>query len=34
MYDNVTKADVSEIFNAHLLSGKLVERLLVPSDVW
>jgi (2Fe-2S) ferredoxin len=34
MYGNVTKADVSEIFDAHLLGGKPVERLLVPSDVW
>jgi (2Fe-2S) ferredoxin len=34
MYGNVTKADVSEIFEQHLLDGKPVERLIVPADIW
>jgi (2Fe-2S) ferredoxin len=34
MYSNVTKADVGEIFDEHLLGGKPVERLKTPSDIW
>ncbi len=34
MYGNVTKADVSEIFDEHLLGGKVVERLKTPADIW
>jgi len=34
MYGNVTKGDVGEIFDQHLLSGKLVERLLVSAGIW
>ena len=34
MYCNVSKADVSEIFDEHLLGGKVVERLQAPADKW
>jgi (2Fe-2S) ferredoxin len=34
MYSNVTKEDVSEIFDEHLLGGKVVERLKTPADKW
>ncbi len=34
MYNNVTPADVGEIFDQHLLGGKVVERLKAPSDIW
>ncbi len=34
MYGNVTKADVAGIFDEHLLGGKVVERLVVPSEIW
>ena len=34
MYGNVSKADVSEIFDQHLLGGKPVERLFAPADIW
>ena len=34
MYGNVSQADVSEIFEEHLIGGKPVERLLVPEEVW
>ncbi len=34
MYCNVTKEDVSAIFDEHLLGGKVVERLVAPADVW
>jgi len=34
MYGNLTKADVSEIFDAHLLGGSPVERLIVPASIW
>ncbi len=34
MYGNVTVADVSVIFDEHLLGGKPVERLIVPSEIW
>jgi (2Fe-2S) ferredoxin len=34
MYSNVTKADVNEIFDAHLVGGVPVERLKAPADIW
>jgi (2Fe-2S) ferredoxin len=34
MYNNVTKADVNEIFESHLLDGNVVERLKAPADIW
>ena len=34
MYSNVTKADVNEIFDGHLLGGVPVERLKAPADIW
>jgi (2Fe-2S) ferredoxin len=34
MYGNVTVADVSVIFEEHLLGGRPVERLIVPADIW
>lgn len=34
MYGNVTPADVTEIFEAHLLGGNPVERLIVPKAIW
>jgi (2Fe-2S) ferredoxin len=34
LYSNVTKADVAEIFDQHLLGGKVVERLKAPVDIW
>jgi (2Fe-2S) ferredoxin len=34
LYGNVTKADVSAIFDEHLLGGAPVERLIAPSEVW
>jgi len=34
MYGNVTVADVSEIFEEHLLGGRPVERLIVPASLW
>jgi (2Fe-2S) ferredoxin len=34
MYNNVTKADVAEIFDQHLLGGNPVERLKAPADIW
>ena len=34
MYSNVNRADVSEIFDEHLLGGKVVERLKTPADIW
>ncbi len=34
MYGKVTAADVSEIFERHLLGGEVVERLLMPPDIW
>jgi len=34
MYGNVTKADVSAIFDEHLLGDKPVERLVVSPDIW
>ncbi len=34
MYSNVSKADVNQIFDEHLLGGKPVERLMAPADIW
>jgi len=34
MYGNVTKDDVATIFDEHLLGGNVIERLVVPADVW
>jgi len=34
LYGNVTKADVAEIFDEHLLGDKPVERLKAPAEVW
>lgn len=34
MYGGVKPGDVREIIDEHLLGGKPVERLKVPSEVW
>jgi (2Fe-2S) ferredoxin len=34
MYGKVTKADVTEIYEKHLLHDEIVERLKVPEFVW
>jgi (2Fe-2S) ferredoxin len=34
MYGGVTKADVAEIIDQHLLADTPVERLMVSSEVW
>jgi (2Fe-2S) ferredoxin len=34
LYSNVTKEDVSAIFDEHLLGGQPVERLRAPADIW
>jgi (2Fe-2S) ferredoxin len=34
MYGNVTKEDVKTIIDEHLLGGKPVEALKVPTEVW
>ncbi len=34
MYTGVTKEDIPEIIEQHLLGDKPVERLLAPADVW
>ncbi|MGB0747238.1 MAG: (2Fe-2S) ferredoxin domain-containing protein [Magnetospiraceae bacterium] len=34
MYGGVTKADVTEIFEQHLVGDKPVDRLRVPAEVW
>ena len=34
MYGSVTKDDVNEIYESHLLGGTPVERLKVPEDIW
>ncbi len=34
LYSNVTKADVAEIFDSHLLGDTPVERLLAGEAVW
>lgn len=34
MYANVSKADINEIIDEHLLGDKPVERLLMPASIW
>lgn len=34
MYGAVSKDDVTEIIDKHLLAGEVVERLKVPDSVW
>lgn len=34
MYSKVSKADVGEIFDEHLLGGNVVERLQTPAGIW
>jgi (2Fe-2S) ferredoxin len=34
LYGGVTKDDVAEIIDKHLLGGEVVERLKVPESVW
>lgn len=34
MYGNVTVADVSAIFEEHLIGGIPVERLIMPASIW
>ena len=34
MYGRVTRDDVTEIFEQHLLGDKPVERLKVPEEIW
>ncbi len=34
LYGRVTKSDVSEIFDSHLLGDRPVERLLAPEEIW
>ncbi|WP_374341288.1 ferredoxin [Methyloversatilis sp.] len=34
MYSNVSKEDVAEIFDSHLLGTTPVQRLLAPEVVW
>lgn len=34
MYGGVTKDDVTEIFESHLLGDTPVERLKVPEEIW
>lgn len=34
MYGGVTKDDVTEIFDQHLLQDQPVERLLMPKEIW
>ncbi len=34
MYVGVTRDDVAEIFDQHLLGGRPVARLQAPSEVW
>lgn len=34
MYGGVTKADVAEIFDQHLLADQPVERLQVAKEIW
>ena len=34
LYTNVTKDDVTAIFEEHLLGGKPVERLMAPAAAW
>lgn len=34
MYGHVSKEDVAEIFDQHLLQGEPVERLLMAKELW
>jgi len=34
MYSRVTKEDVNEIIEKHLLGNEPVERLLAPAEIW
>ena len=34
MYGKVSKTDVTEIFDKHLLGGVPVDRLKAPEDIW
>jgi (2Fe-2S) ferredoxin len=34
MYGRVTVADVNEIFESHLIGGKPVQRLIMPTNIW
>jgi (2Fe-2S) ferredoxin len=34
MYSKVTAQDVNTIYEEHLLGGKIVERLLMPKEIW
>jgi (2Fe-2S) ferredoxin len=34
MYGQVKPSDVAEIFDSHLVDGKPVDRLRMPSEVW
>lgn len=34
MYGGVSREDVAEIIDQHLVEGKEVERLKVPAEVW
>lgn len=34
LYNNVTTADVAEIFEKHLIGGETVARLQAPEAVW
>ena len=34
MYTGVSKEDIPEIIEQHLLGGNPVERLLAPEDIW
>ena len=34
MYGGVTRADVNEIFDRHLLNDQPVERLKMPAEFW
>lgn len=34
LYSGVTKEDVAEIIDKHLLGGEIVERLKAPESVW
>ncbi len=34
LYSGVSRADVAEIFDKHILGGEVIERLKAPADVW
>jgi (2Fe-2S) ferredoxin len=34
MYSGVTKDDVTEIIEKHLIGGEVVDRLKAPDGVW